>query len=85
MDKVKFKDPDNGETVEFYVLEQTKINGYNYILVTEDEDGDCECYIMKESESPESEESTYEMVEDDNELNALAKVFAEIMEDVDIV
>ena len=85
MEKVGFTDPVDGETVEFYVLEQTKINGYNYILVTEDEDGDCECYIMKESESPESEESTYEMVEDDNELNALAKVFAEIMEDVDIV
>lgn len=85
MDKVKFKDPDNGEIVEFYVLEQTKINGYNYILVTEDEDGDCECYIMKESEFPGSEEATYEMVEDDNELNALAKVFAEIMEDVDII
>ena len=85
MDKVIFKDPDNGHDVEFYVLEQTKLNGYNYILVTEDEDGDCDCYIMKESKSAESEESTYEMVEDDNELNALGKVFAEIMEDIDII
>ena len=83
MDTVKFKDPDNGETVEFYVLEQTKINGYNYILVTEDEDGDCDCYIMKETIESDGE-STYDMVEDDTELNALAKVFAEMMDDVDI-
>ena len=84
MDTVKFKDPDNGETVEFYVLEQTKINGYNYILVTEDEDGDCDCYIMKETIESDGE-STYDMVEDDTELNVLAKVFAEMMDDVDIV
>ena len=30
MEKVGFTDPVDGETVEFYVLEQTKINGYNY-------------------------------------------------------
>ena len=29
--------------------------------------------------------STYDMVEDDTELNALAKVFAEMMDDVEIV
>ena len=84
MDTVKFKDPDNGETVEFYVLEQTKINGYNYILVTEDEDGDCDCYIMKETIESDGE-STYDMVEDDTELNVLAKVFAEMLDDVEIV
>ena len=55
MEKVVFTDPVDGETVEFYVLEQTKINGYNYILVTEDEDGDCDCYIMKETIGDEEE------------------------------
>ena len=84
MEKVAFTDPVDGETVEFYVLEQTKINGYNYILVTEDEDGDCDCYIMKETIESDGE-STYDMVEDDTELNVLAKVFAEMMDDVEIV
>ena len=84
MEKVGFTDPVDGETVEFYVLEQTKINGYNYILVTEDEDGDCDCYIMKETIESDGE-STYDMVEDDTELNVLAKVFAEMMDDIDIV
>ena len=84
MEKVVFTDPVDGETVEFYVLEQTKINGYNYILVTEDEDGDWDCYIMKETIESDGE-STYDMVEDDTELNVLAKVFAEMMDDVEII
>ena len=84
MEKVEFKDPVDGESVEFYVLEQTKINGYNYILVNEDADGDCDCYIMKETIESDGE-STYDMVEDDTELNALAKVFAEMMDDAEIV
>ena len=84
MEKVVFTDPVDGETVEFYVLEQTKINGYNYILVTEDEDGYCDCYIMKETIESDGE-STYDMVEDDTELNVLAKVFVEMMDDVEII
>jgi uncharacterized protein YrzB (UPF0473 family) len=84
MEKVAFIDPIDGENVEFYVLEQTKINGKNYILVTEDEEGDCDCYIMRESVESDGE-TTYDMVEDDTELNAVAKVFAEMMDDVDIV
>ena len=82
MEKVVFTDPVDGETVEFYVLEQTKINGYNYILVAEDEEDDCECYIMKEVIESDGD-VTYDMVEDDTELNVLAKVFAEMLDDVD--
>ena len=39
---------DTGEAVDFYVLEETRINGMNYLLVTdsEDEDEDGECYIF---------------------------------------
>lgn len=85
MEKVTFTDPVDGETVEFYVLEQTKINGFNYILVAEDEAEDCDCYIMKENAESDDLESVYDMVEDDTELMAVAKVFAEMMDDVDIV
>ena len=34
---------ENGEELEFYVLEQTKVNGVTYILVTDSEYGDAEC------------------------------------------
>lgn len=82
MEKIKFTAPDTKEVLEFYCLEQTQINNQNYLLVTEDEDGDSEAYILKETFS-EEEETIYEMVEEDAEFAAIAKVFAELMEDVD--
>ncbi|MCI8887102.1 MAG: DUF1292 domain-containing protein [Hungatella sp.] len=75
-----------GEQVEFYVLEETKINGMNYLLVTDagEEDDEGECYILKDKSRPEEEEAVYEFVEDDNEMDYLFKIFTELMEDVDV-
>ena len=39
MEKITFC-PDGEEPVDFFVLEQTKIAGINYILVTDVEEGD---------------------------------------------
>ena len=72
------------EEVEFYILEQTKVNGISYLLVTDSEDDDAECLIMKDLSKPEGKESLYEIVEDEVELQALLKVFEELLEDVDI-
>lgn len=83
MEKIKFTDNKTKETTEFFCLEQTQINGYNYLLVTEAEDGDSDAYILKESSS-EGEEAMYEMVENDSELEAIGRVFAELMEDIDL-
>ena len=76
----------DGEQVEFYVLEETKINGMNYLLVTDaDEDAEeGECYILKDRSKPEDEEAVYEFVEDDSELDYLFKIFTELMEDMDV-
>ena len=35
MEKIKFVFDDTKDEVEFFVLEQTKVNGNSYILVTE--------------------------------------------------
>ena len=78
MEKVIFTDPDTKEKIEFYVLEETQINGKKFLFVTEEEDGDSEAYILKEI-ADENDDVVYEMVEDDNELAALGKVFAELM------
>lgn len=83
MEKVKFTDPDTEQSTEFFVLEQTTIGGNNYLMVTLDEEGDSDAFILKELSGDDSQ-TTYEMVEDDKELEAIAKVFAELMEDVDI-
>ena len=78
---------EDGEQVEMYVLEETILQGIHYILVTEDLSDDSEeavVMIMKEEkQSDEDEFALYDMVEDENELQAVAKVFAELMEDVD--
>lgn len=84
MEKIKFTFEDTSETVEFFVLEQTKINGAVYILVTDSEEDDAECLILKDMSSAEYADSVYEVVEDDTELLAVSKVFEELLEDVDI-
>ena len=77
---------DAGESVELYVLEETRISGMNYLMVTDsgkdDEDG--ECYILKDMSGPEESEAVYEFVENDDELDYLTKIFAELMEDMDV-
>lgn len=79
---------DDGEELELYVLEQTKLNGLNYLLVADtldEEDNDVTVYIMKETVAKEGEElASYEFVEEDGELEALGKIFEELLEDVDI-
>ena len=84
MEEIKFTFEDTSETVEFFVLEQTKINGAVYILVTDSEEDDAECLILKDMSSAEDADSVYEVVEDDTELLAVSKVFEELLEDVDI-
>ncbi|MCI8724527.1 MAG: DUF1292 domain-containing protein [Hungatella sp.] len=75
---------EEGENVDFYVLEETKINGMSYLLVTDTEDEDGECYILKDRSKAEEEEAVYEFVEDDSEIDYLFKIFTELMEDMDI-
>lgn len=83
MDKIKFTF-DGTEEVEFYVLEQTKVNGAAYILVTDSEEDDTECMILKDTSDSDDAESVYVPVEDEVELQAVSKVFEELLEDVDI-
>ena len=83
MEKIKFMSEEMNEEVDFYVLEQTKVGGVSYILVTDSEDDDAECLILKDTSENQSE-SVYEIVEDDVELSAVLKVFEELLEDVEI-
>ena len=83
MEKIKFMSEEMQE-IEFFVLEQTKVNGMSYILVTDSEEGDAECWIMKDVSEEDSLESIYDFVEDEDELYAVSKVFEELLEDIDI-
>ena len=85
MEKITFT-LNTGEVVDFAVMEETKLGGTNYLLVTEseDEEADAEAYILKKVAEEEEEQVLYEMVEDDRELEYVSKIFAELLEDVDI-
>ena len=83
MDKITFIS-ENEEAVEFYVLEETRIGGVDYILVTDSEEGDAECLILKDLSKAEDAEAVYAIVEDENELDSVFGVFEQMLEDVDI-
>ena len=76
---------DNGESVDFYVLEETRINGMNYLLVTDsEEEEDGECYFLKDVSKAEDSDAVYEFVENDDEMDYLFKIFTELMEDMEV-
>lgn len=73
---------EDGQEAYFNVLEEAKIGGVNYLLVT---DGDYEedAYIFVEIKD-ESGEIVYEMLEDEEQLAILLDYFNTIMDDVDL-
>ena len=83
MDKIAFK-TDGEEPVEFFVLEQTRIGGLDYILVTDTEEDDGEALILRDVSQPGETEAVYEIVTEDEELNAVAAVFESMLEDIDL-
>lgn len=83
MEKIRFQAPD-GTTEEFYVEEQTMIGGKSYLLVSDSQEDEASAYILKDISSDDSPEACYEMVEDEEELQAVYKVFEQMLDDVDL-
>lgn len=77
---------EDGRNIEFTVLEETKISGVSYLLVTDasDEDAAGECYILKDLSKRCDEDALYEFVEDDNEIDYLYKIFSELLVDANV-
>ena len=70
---------DEGEEILLYVIEETRISGVNYLLVSESEDEDAECVILKDNSKDTDTEASYEIVEDDEVLESVAAVFKELL------
>lgn len=83
MEKIKFQMED-GSDVEFYVEEQTRIGGVTYLLVSDSLGEEATAYILKDLSEDDSKEACYEMVQDDDELQAVFKVFEQMLDDVDL-
>lgn len=83
-EKITFTVEETGEEVELYVVEETRVSGVNYLLVTDSSDNDeeGEAYILKDVSAESDTDAIYEMVEDENELNAVSKIFEELLDDI---
>ena len=83
MENVVFVTED-GTEITFYVEEQTRVNGYNYLLVSDTQEDEANAYILKDLSQDGEEESMYVMVEDELELEAVSRIFNEMLENVKI-
>lgn len=83
IEKIIFTTEDN-EEIEFYVIEQTTINGSNYLLVADSiGEEEADALLLKEA-ALKGEEIVYEMIEDEEELRIVSEVFEELLEDFNI-
>ena len=85
MSKITLASSEGGEKVELFVLEQTRIFGCSYLLVSDTEDGDGEAWILKDTSRDGEAEAVYEFVEDDKELDAVSDVFSQMLDDIALV
>ena len=78
---------EDGEEVIFSVIEQTRLGGINYLLVStrENIDGEEEVLILKDLSKDTDTEAVYEIVEDDQELELVAGIFEELIDDIEII
>ncbi len=82
-EKIQFETDDG--CVDFFVLDETRINGCNYLLVADTENGEGEAMILKDVSEDGSAESVYIPVEDETELNVVADMFEDSLGDVEFV
>lgn len=77
---------EDGDVAVFRVIEETKINGVKYLLVLDDiEDEEEEALILKEVPNENAEEAFYDIVDDEKELTAVAAIFEELLDDLELV
>ena len=85
MEKIRLIPTDSTEAEEFYVLEQARLGGRMYLLVTDQEEGDGMALILRDDADADSGESLYEVVEDENELSAVLLLFSDKLEEMGIL
>ena len=73
-----------GNEEEFYIEEQTRVYGKNYILVSTAQEGDAEALILKDISEDSNEEAAYVPSVRANSLAAVMKIFEEMLDDIDI-
>ena len=76
----------NGDEAEFVIIETLENEVESYILVVETayiDDEDAEYMLLKKVEE-EGEDVSYELIEDDDEFDKIAALFAEKSDEYDV-
>ena len=84
-DTILLTDEDGIET-EFMIIDSLEYDGSKYILVLESaliDDEDAEAMVLKKI-AEDGEEDSYELIEDDEEFDKVADLFAAQGEDYDV-
>ena len=77
---------ENGDEAEFVIIDTLENEGESYILVVETayiDDEDAEYMLLKKVEE-EGEDVSYELIEDDDEFDKIAALFAEKGDEYDV-
>lgn len=85
MERITFTPETEEEAIQLFVLEKTTLGGVDYLLVTDQEDGDAQALILKDVTKEEGDDSVYLVVSDDKELEAVAAVFENLLDDIEFV
>ncbi len=75
---------EDGTEAEFYVVEQTTLGGVNYLFVIDKSDDESFLILRENSGADTDEMAAYDIVEDEKELEAVIRIFDELLEDVDL-
>ena len=75
---------EDGTEVEFAVLEQTTLGGINYLFVVDKADDESFLILRENGGADMDEMAAYDIVEDEKELEAVIRIFDELLEDVDL-
>lgn len=85
MNKITLQPDDSAQPVDFYVIDEAKLAGKTYLLVSDTEDGDGNALILRDDSAEGAEDSVYEIVEDDNEISAVLLLFKDELDALDIL
>ncbi len=81
-EKIVFGTEDGDE--EFFIIEQTMLGGVNYILVTDDVDGEDAGFLILKEINEDDDYVSYDIIEDESELKSLIAIFNELVDDFDL-
>ena len=75
---------DDNEEVVFQVIEQTRLGGVDYLLVSTTDTDEEEALILKDVSEPTDLEAIYDIVDDEEEFTMAPEIFKQLIDDIEL-